>query len=210
MEKDRKDVAVATLNGRVYFGLVERLKRKNIGFIVKKPWETIPLGVRVVFTTRDEAAYVKHHTILFCEEKNLDRVVEEASAIIQGLDGKSFDELVVGIDPGKTIGLAVVNRGVVLKSSTHQSFKEVFQTLDQTIQSLKPKKVLVKVGMGGCLNLDLKKEIDNFTKLMQDKFNIPLKVLFVDEKNTTTIIKRRKIKKREKDIASAVEIALRG
>lgn len=210
MEKAKKDVVIATLNGKIYFGLVERLKKRNIGFMIKKPWETIPLGVRVVFTTRDEAVYVKHHTILFCEEENLDKVVEEASAIIQGLDEKSFDELIVGIDPGKTIGLAVVGRGIILKSSIHQNLKEVFQTLDKTVQSLKPKKVLVKVGMGGCLNLDFKREIDKFTKLMWNKLNTPFEVLFVDEKNTTTIIKRRKIKKREKDIASAVEIALRG
>jgi len=210
VEKAKKEVAVATLNSKIYFGLVERLKRKNIGFISKKPWEPIPLGVKIVFTTKDEASNIKHHTIVFCEEGNLDRVVEEASAIIQGLDGKSFDELLVGIDPGKTIGLAVVSRGVVLNSSTKHSLKDVFQTLEQTIQSLKPKRVLVKVGTGGCLNQEFKEKVEDFAGFVWEKFKVPLKVLFVDEKNTTTIVKRRKIKKREKDMFSAVEIALRG
>lgn len=202
-------IAVATLNSKIYSCLVGALKGRDVNFIFKSPYETIPLSVRVVITTKDEAKYIKHHTILTCNEKNIEKTVDEAVNIVKGLSGKIFDEIVVGIDPGKTIGFAVVGEGIVLEASTYTSFKEVFQALIRICQTLNPKKILVKVGLGGCFDENFKIWMEKIKEKLLKKFGVEVKILFVDEKNTTTVAKKRRIKRKERDKVSAVEIALR-
>jgi len=210
----KREVAVATSNERVYYNLVEELRNRKIDFVVRSPGESIPLSVKVVLTTRDESKLVQHHTVLVCEENDFKNVVERALSVVRGDSGSLHGKLIVGIDPGKTIGFALIERGIVTQTASYNNLQQVFQAIKQVIQKSYPKKLLIKVGTGGSSRLSTETknfvgQVNLFMEFLSQNFKVRTTVMLVDERNTTTITKRMKVKRREKDETSAVEIALR-
>ena len=47
-------IAVATVHGRAYYTLVAELQSRGLPFLSLKPWDIVPMGVKVVLTTGDE------------------------------------------------------------------------------------------------------------------------------------------------------------
>ncbi len=207
--KVQDTVAVVTLDGEIYHNLVRSLKEKGLSFIVRKPGENIPLGVKVVLTTKEEARLVKHHTVLVCSRESVEETVRKALATVRGVPFGVCEEIIVGIDPGKTIGVALIVKGVVVQAESYNNLSEVFQFLRQAVETSKPKRVLLKVGKSGFLSEDFRKKIEEFANSELKTFGMETRVLLVDEKNTTTKARKMKVKRREKDKTSAIEIALR-
>ena len=54
--KEEFVVAVATLSGSAYYGLVEELKKRDIAFISLNPNSKIPIHINLVLTTSEEQA----------------------------------------------------------------------------------------------------------------------------------------------------------
>ena len=78
-------IAVATVNGRAYFKLVNELYNKRLSFLSLKPWDSVPSNIKVVITTKEEYSKVEHHTVLCYEQgSNPESVVDEAFLKTQG------------------------------------------------------------------------------------------------------------------------------
>ena len=205
-------VAVVTLNRKIFFRLIEELKKRRMSFIVRKPGETIPLSVKVAVTTKEEASLVAHHRVLFCDEGNVEAKVDDAVAIAEGIVDRHRGNLVVGIDPGKTIGYAVVEGGIILKASSLNGLQELFHALRETIQANTGKQLTVKVGKGGYpaqREYNFSEQVLEYIQRQSKKHNVHVKVLLVDEQYTTVKARKKRVKRCEKDKTSAVEIALR-
>jgi len=143
-------IAVATVSGRAYYRLVNELKSRGLPFLSLTPHEAVPLDIAVVLTTPPESRLIKHSKILtYNEDTDPAAVVNDAVRIVEGKG--TPDTTSVGIDPGKTFGLAVLSDGNVLETYTCASAQEtVTTTLKILGRSAAPVRV-VKVGGGAPL-----------------------------------------------------------
>jgi hypothetical protein len=138
-------IAVATVSGKAYYMIVNELKSRKIDFISLTPHEDVPLNIRVVITTEAERSHIKHSQILtYQENTNPSAIVDEAMKLVEGK--RHFETIIVGVDPGKTFGIAVLNDGNVLKTTTCSSIAETVNTIVRFFREQQAVVRILKVG----------------------------------------------------------------
>src|SRR5512136_1690243 len=101
-------IAVATVSGRAYYFIVNELKARGLDFLSLTPYESVPLTIQVVITTEKERALIKHPNVLvYREETSVSKLIDEATKLVRGRT--TFETVTVGVDPGKTFGVAVLS-----------------------------------------------------------------------------------------------------
>ncbi len=93
------------------------------------------------------------------------------------------DSLILGIDPGKRIGLSVFYYGKEIESSVYSSIEELVEHVIVILAQLRAKTKVVKIGNG---SMDVAKKIGTMLNL---RFCSSFELEFVDEKRTTMKIK---------------------
>tara|TARA_Y100000310_G_C20413595_1_gene683220 strand:+ start:193 stop:765 length:573 start_codon:yes stop_codon:yes gene_type:complete len=93
------------------------------------------------------------------------------------------DELLIGIDPGKRIGLSIYYYGKEIERSFNTSVDDLVSYLVRILAGLRAKRKLVKIGNG---DMKLAKKITNLLNL---KFCSDFQIEFVDERKTSVKIK---------------------
>jgi hypothetical protein len=140
-------IAVATISGKAYYMLVSELKKRGMNFLSLIPNESVPLDIEVVITTVEEQHLIHHPRILVYENKTKPAtVVDEAIRIIGGK--KHYETIVVGVDPGKTFGLAVLSDGNVLETITCSAMDETVSAIVDVLGKLRIANRVVRVGSG--------------------------------------------------------------
>ena len=199
----REEVAVATVEGKAYFLIVNRLRERNIPFVSLVPGDSVPVKVKVVVTTEKEKHLIEHEKILiFFGENELDILADEVEKTLQGKE--AYEKIVVGVDPGEAIGFAAIADGKVVKESNCFSSKELIDAITITLKNVdfSVTNVGVKIGNGVPIYKDLLEALDEA---------IPQKVELnvVGEAGTNKPLKENKRSRRVRHISSAKRIAAR-
>jgi flagellar motor switch/type III secretory pathway protein FliN len=140
-------IAVATVNGRAYYELVNELQRKRLPFFSIKPWDPVPLDVKVVLTTKEEQGQISHpKTLSLKTESHPESVIDEAILIIQGK--QNYQKIVVGVDPGKSCGIALLGDDKVLETLTASSVETATNLVVDNLKRFQAETRLVRVGDG--------------------------------------------------------------
>jgi len=140
-------IAVATVNGRAYYELVNELQRKRLPFFSIKPWDPVPLDVKVVLTTKEEQGQISHPQTLFLKtESHPESVIDEAILIIQGK--QNYQKIVVGVDPGKSCGIAFLGDNKVIETLTASSVETATNLVVDNLKRFQAETRLVRVGDG--------------------------------------------------------------
>jgi hypothetical protein len=194
-------VAVATVSGKAYFLIVNKLRERNMAFLSLIPGEPVPTEVKVVITTEKEKHLINHEKILvYDSETEPDTVVNEALKILQGKE--SYEQIVIGIDPGELFGLAAIADGRVNETENCFSIQEVLDKIRNMIKSVDSSSTLVsiKIGNGVPAYKDLLEALDSA---------LPLQVVLevVSEAGTSRSLDEDKHRRGLRDIASAIRIA---
>jgi hypothetical protein len=138
-------IAVATVSGKAYYLVVNELKARGLDFVSLMPNESIPLTVQVVITTEKERDAIKHPQVLVYDlGKSPSVVVDEAVKLVRGK--KAFETIVVGVDPGKTFGMAVLSDGNVLETLTCNSLEEAVNAVAEILSKHQASVRMIKVG----------------------------------------------------------------
>jgi len=138
-------IAVATVSGKAYYFIVNELKARGLDFLSLTPYESIPLTVRVVITTEKERELIKHPNVLvYREGASASELVDEATRLVRGKT--TFETITVGVDPGKTFGIAVLSGGDVLETLTCISPDETVNTITEILGKHQAAAKAVKVG----------------------------------------------------------------
>ena len=112
----KEKVAVATVQGKAYFLIVNALREQNIPFISVVPGEPVPYRVKLMVTTEKEKNKVNYDKILiFYGELELENLISDIKATLLGKE--AFEKIIIGIDPGEAIGVAVLADGKVIEES---------------------------------------------------------------------------------------------
>jgi hypothetical protein len=195
-------IAVATVSGKAYYLLVNELKKRGIEFLSLVPHETVPLDIKVVITTAAERHLVKHPKVLvYDDESNPDTVANEAFLIIEGK--KHYETIVLGVDPGKTFGLAVLSDGNVLETITCSTVDETASMIMEVMEKQQSANWVVKVGRGApSITAELLPLLD---KVLPSDVIIEV----VNEAGTSRFVGENIHKRGLRDAFSAIKIAQR-
>jgi len=194
-------VAVATVQGKAYFLIVNKLKERNIPFISLVPGETVPTEVKAVITTEKEKQRIEHEKILvYDSETEPDTVVNETMKVLQGKE--VYEKIVIGVDPGEVFGLAVIADGKVNETGNCFSIQEVANKIKNIIKNVdfSSTAVSIKIGSGVPAYKDLLENLDAA---------LPPEVVLevVSEAGTNRALNENKHRRGLRDIASAIRIA---
>ncbi|HKZ93413.1 MAG TPA: hypothetical protein VJ249_02370 [Candidatus Bathyarchaeia archaeon] len=195
-------IAVATVSGKAYYYLVNELKARGIDFLSLTPYELVPLTVQVVITTEEERALISHPQVLVYKlNSSPTAVVDEAAKLIRGK--KTFETIAIGVDPGKTFGIAVLSDGNVLETLTCTSLDETAKTIAEIFSKHQAAFRMVKVG-----NLAPSYTSD-FLPLLDETLPKDVTIEVVHEAGTSRLGSQTVHKRRLRHAMAAVKIAER-
>ena len=133
----------------------------------------------IILTTLSEAPESIKIPVLYEDVLDLEPTVI-GGLIMQKLDLVHYsDELLIGIDPGKRIGLSIYYYGREVEHSLHISMEDLVSHLVRILAGLRAKKKIIKIGNG---NMKMAKKITNLLNL---KYCSDFEIEFVDEQKTS-------------------------
>jgi hypothetical protein len=195
-------IAVATVSGKAYYKLVNELKGRDVPFLSLTPREPVPPSVKVVITTGKERHLITHSSVLiFNEEREPATVVDEALRLVEGK--KSYERVVIGVDPGKTFGLAVLGDGNVLDTVTCSSSEETVNTVMKVLNRAPAAIYVVKIGNGAPAYTK------QLLKLLDEVLPEETAIEVVSEAGTSRFEREATHREAGKDAMSAIKIAER-
>jgi len=197
----KAEVAVATVQGKAYFLIVNKLKEENVPFLSLVPGETVPAEVKAVITTEKEKHRINHEKVLvYDSETEPDTIAGEVRKILQGKE--AYEKIVIGVDPGEVFGLAVIADGKVDETGNCFSIQEALAKISSVVKSVDfaSTAVTIKIGSGVPTYKDLLETLDAA---------LPPEVVLevVSEAGTNRPLTHNKHRRGLRDIASAIRIA---
>jgi len=198
----KAEIALTTVSGKAYYMLVKELKGRKLPFLSLTPRDRIPLDIKVVITTQKERHLIKHpNIIVFKDESDTATVVDEAVRVAQGK--QNYDMVVIGVDPGKTFGVAVLADGNIMETYTCSDLEETKRTILKTLDKASATMITIKIGNGAPL-------YTNELLYLLDEA-LPKRVIIekVSEEGTSRFVKGTIHRRGAKDLMSAVKIAER-
>jgi hypothetical protein len=194
-------VAVATVQGKTYFYVVNLLKEQGIPFTSIIPGEAIPARVKLVITSPQEQPMVQFEpTLVFRGEEDLDGLSVEVKRTLQGKS--AYEKIVVGIDPGEATGLAIIGDGKAILEDNCYTIHETITNILKVIKTVNfaVTAVTVKIGNGVPIYQELLEELDS---------SLPPQVTLevVGEAGTNKPLKEHRRSRKIRHISSAIRIA---
>ena len=183
-----KAIGLMTENSRVYFEMLEALKKHDLKFVSLDFSEPIPAGVGVIITTEDEREKIDFEKVVTYPDP--EAAIARARRMLSG--EKMVREIVIGIDPGIRPGFAVLADGVVLSRSLARSPESIADMVDDVVKEYPTTKIIVRLGNG---------DRTNRNRIFNSLWDSGQMVEIVDERNTTK-------RSQTPDEDAAVEIAM--
>ena len=195
-------IGIATTSGRAYFAFSHTLKILKLDYDSLLPEQISDYDGDLVLMTSLEAPKDVKIQILYEDILDLEPTVIKG-LILQKLGTERYaDELLIGIDPGKRMGLSIYYYGKEIENSFHTSMEDLISHLIRILAGLRAKKKIIKIGNG---NMKLAKKIVNLLNL---KFCSDFMLEFVDESKTSVKIKNYN-QRGKRDMLSAKYISRR-
>jgi len=197
-------VAIVTSDFRFVYLINENLtdvKNVKIKHILPNELEKLDKDIDVIITTVAERNKIKSKDVFV--PKSFNKTYLYSNILAKKDTRKEFDTIVIGIDPGKNIGLAALikEEGVILQTGTFSSALEVVKEVISIFFNVNAKNFRINIGSSGD---KVKEEIENrLNKIFQNKIEIKT----VNEKYTTKISKKTNYKNYNKHIIAAILIA---
>jgi len=193
-------IAVVTVSGKAYYLVVNELKRKKLPFLSLKPTDKIPVDTKVVITTEREAAQVNHPAkVVFKDDSDPTQVIAEAERILRGKS--SYEKLVIGIDPGKTIGIAALGDGRIIETANGSGDEETFRIVMDIVRRNPADSVVIRVGDAAPAYAE------DLLSLFVQRLPANVSVEVVSEAGTTRLSEEFPNRQGVKDVISAIKIA---
>ncbi len=170
-----KILAIATDNFEFYYEIVEELKQRDIPFVSLSPIDPIPPNVEVVITTEQEAESIDFKNVVAVKE-DIRRGVRKALSMMKGRS--SYQEIVVGVDPGTDPGIALVGDGKVLETVHAESPEEVREIIEGFVEGYEFQRMIVRIGHG---------DKTNRNRTINSLNGLPVRVEIVNEEGTTKL-----------------------
>jgi hypothetical protein len=139
-------IMVATDDGNAYYQIVSRLKRTHLRFSSPMSGSARGEPQGLVVTSRAEVQAFGAGAVAI-EDLSDDPMIMEGQ-LLSRLTDESNRDLVVGVDPGRRIGVALFYAGRELGALSMTSTEKTVELLVQLVKEVPHSSVSVKVGAG--------------------------------------------------------------
>lgn len=176
-------IGIATTYGKPYYRFSTYLKTLNLPFDSILPEEILNYSGNLILTTKKESPKKCKKPVLH------EDIFENHPTVIKGLMMQKLnldfleEDLVLGVDPGKRIGLSIFYYGKEIESIFHSSVEDLVFHVIGVLGGLRAKRKIVKIGNG---NMKIAQQIATMLNL---KFCSSYDLEFVDERKTSLKIK---------------------
>lgn len=185
-----KIIGILTQDFRVYYDLIKGLKRSDLPFASLSFDEPIPLNIGVIITTEEEKDKIDFPRLVVAE-KDIDLTIDMARRNLKGKD--ICKKLIIGIDPGKRPGLAIIGDGEILDTTQVSSPEKVSEMVNRAIRSYPAEDTVIRIGHG---------DTTHRNRIINSLSKFGLRIEISDETRTTMI-------SNSPDIDAAINIALK-
>jgi len=198
-------VIVATLSGRSYYKITSVLKSLDLNFLSLSPEEAALCDAKIIITTLNESKIVNRNDVFLDTQLEESPLSVKAKILQNYMNSYSYsnDELIIGIDPGKRIGISILYYNFELEKIIVLSVQSAIEKISVILSAIDSQKKIVRIGDG---SITLSYQI---AKILKKCFKDEVIIEIVDEYGTSirqgTDINRRGIR----DISSARKIAFR-
>jgi hypothetical protein len=141
-----KLIGVATADSRAYYSILTRLKKTNLRFVSLTPAKAVEQRFWPIITTRRETGDF-HFASILIEELDEDPLIMEGQILSHALR-QAKHVLLIGVDPGLRMGMAVYYSGMKLGSPTFNSVELLWRKISDVVQRVPHSNALVRVGNG--------------------------------------------------------------
>ncbi|MFW5953322.1 MAG: hypothetical protein ACOCSJ_04095 [Candidatus Natronoplasma sp.] len=186
---DVRILAVATDNFEFYYEIVKELKQRDIAFVSLSPTDPIPPNVDLVITTSKEAKGIDFGNVVGIEE-DIRKGVRRALSILKGK--KTYQKMLVGVDPGREPGIALVGDGKIIETMHADSPEDVREIIEGFIEDYSFQRMTVRIGHG---------DKTNRNRTIISLKGLAIRIEIVNEEDTTKLTD-------SPDIEAAKKIAL--
>ncbi len=183
-----KVIGVFTNDFRFFYEVVRLLKEKGEPFVSLGRSGAVPPSVGVVITTSKEREAIRFGKVVGSDDP--EEAINIARCLLAG--GTKYRTIIVGIDPGKSTGLAIFGEGKLLASETVGSPELVADSIARLLRCLTFSKALARVGDG---------DPTKGNRIIRSIWSLFSEVELVDETGTS-------VRSEEPDIAAAKRIAM--
>ena len=185
-----KIIGILTQNFRVYYELIKALKKRDLPFASLSFDEPIPLNIGVIITTSEERDKIDFPKVISAEE-DVDLTIDIARRTLKGKE--KCKKLIIGIDPGKRPGLALIGDGEILSTAQVSSPEKVKEIVGRALRSYPADETVIRIGHG---------DTTHRNRIINSLSKFGLKIEISDETRTTHISDT-------PDIDAAIDIALK-
>ncbi|RLI69290.1 MAG: hypothetical protein DRP02_10915 [Candidatus Gerdarchaeota archaeon] len=145
-------VSLATMDFRLSFLLQEKLALRGIATEQIVPGKPAARNSVLVVTTEEEfknntLTYEKLVVLSRSEVMNISKAITK---VLLGLEGKRiWESLIIGVDPGRTIGVAIITDGCLRGVLETREINEAIDYIFLTIKNNPAKMVIIRIGSTG-------------------------------------------------------------
>lgn len=168
----RKVLGILTEDFRLYHDLVATLRARNLPFESLSFGHRVPENVGAVLTSVAEAHRIRARNVVPVDD--LDTAIGRALQMLKGR--REWREILIGIDPGREPGIAVLGDGEVLDTRLAEDPEAVGRIVRRALRTFPGKEVRVRVGHG---------DPTNRNRVLNALAPDGLRVEIVDEAGTT-------------------------
>jgi hypothetical protein len=166
-----KIIGLVTEDFRFFHQMVKLLNERHEPFASFGFDDPVPEGVGAIITTGAERGRVYFGTVISDDDPEI--AFKAARSVLRG---KRFDRIVIGIDPGRRPGIAVVGDGRIIDTELVYCPEDVMETLVRMTWSLDFDVMVVRIGHG---------DPTNRNRIIHAVWPLADEVEIVDESSTT-------------------------
>jgi hypothetical protein len=197
------NIVIISTNYRFKYAINEILSKiKEIKIDHTLPSDPFPERVDVVISTEIEKHTINFDKIFIPKAYNIMYLYSNIYLLANNKD--RFENITIGIDPGKIIGFAVLSDdGTILNATDLYSVTDVIKETISAYFNIETNDFIVKIGGGG------EKTREEIITKLEKTFHRKILVKIVNEDNTSIGRKRHISAKYGKNATSAILIAKR-
>lgn len=202
MREMNNQIVVATLDGRSYYKIIKFLKSLRLSYKELSPLEAINSNTKIIITSQKESSIFKQKNIIIDSELSENPLIIKAKILRNLMKPYMYDQLIIGIDPGKRIGISIFYLYDEIESIVLTCIGCVLDLISKILAGITARRKIVRIGDG---NISMANSIAIHIKT---KFNF-VDVEIVDEHGTSSHMNAERNRRIIKDKSSARLIAFR-
>lgn len=166
-------IGVLTADVRLYYDLMNLLKKKNIIFRMLNFDEPVPHDIGVILTSCEELEKIDFEPKIAVED--IETSIRHARLALRGLS--NTETIIVGVDPGPKPGIAVLCSGQIIETQRTHSPDEAADRIIEILGDYRFERSVLKMGHGS------PEHRDRMLAILSNYFN---QVEIIDETRTST------------------------